>query len=74
MVLLPKEHRYRLATSAFNAKPERTQSPTIMMPFELLKAYEREKEKEFAESFIQMRSLCSMIQNYLTPMLRNYPL
>ena len=52
-VFLPKEHPYRRGTYAFNGKAERTQRPAIMTPFEWLRAYERdkEKEKEFAEMF-----------------------
>jgi hypothetical protein len=47
-VFLPEEHPYRRETSTFNGKPERTQRPAIMTPTEWLRAYEREKEKEFA--------------------------
>ena len=49
---LPEEQPYRRAASAFiNGKQERTQRPPIMKPIEFLRAYEREKEKEFIEMF-----------------------
>ena len=50
-IFLPEQHPYRRAASAFNGKRERTQRPPIMTPTEWLKAYEREKEKEFIEMF-----------------------
>ena len=50
-VFLPEEHPYRGTSSAFNGKRERTQRPPIMKPVEWLRAYEREKEKEFIEIF-----------------------
>ena len=48
-VFLPEEHPYKRAASACNSKRERTQRPLIMKPTEWLRAYEREKEKEFIE-------------------------
>ena len=50
-VFLPEEHPYRRAASAFNGKREGTQRPPIMTPGEWLRAYEREKEKDFIEIF-----------------------
>ena len=50
-VFLPEEQPYRRVESAFNGKRERTQRPPIMTPAEWLRAYEREKEKEFIEMF-----------------------
>lgn len=48
-VFLSEEHRR--ATSTFNGKLERTQRIAILTPVEWLRAYEREKEEEFAEMF-----------------------
>ena len=50
-IFLPEQHPYRRAASTFNGKRERTQRPPIMTPAEWLRAYEREKEKEFTEMF-----------------------
>ena len=50
-VFLPEEHPYRRETYYFNGKWERTQRPPIMTPDDCLRAYEREKEKEFIEMF-----------------------
>ena len=50
-IFLPEQHPYRRATSAFNGKRERTQRPPITTPTERLRAYEREKEKDFIEMF-----------------------
>ena len=50
-VFLLEEHPYRKETSTFNGKLERTHRPPIMTLAEWLRAYEREKEKEFIEMF-----------------------
>ena len=50
-VFLPEEHPYKRVESTFNGKRERTQRPPITTLVEWLRAYEREKEKEFIEIF-----------------------
>ena len=50
-VFLQEEHTYRIATFTFNGKLERTQRPPITTLAEWLRAYEREKDKEFIEMF-----------------------
>ena len=50
-VFVPEEHPYKRAASTFNGKRERTQRPPIITPVEWLRAYERDKEKEFIEIF-----------------------
>ena len=50
-VFLPENHPYRIASSAFNGKLERTQTFKIMTPTYSLRAYDREKEKKIADMF-----------------------
>ena len=50
-IFLLEQHPYRRATFTFNGKQERTQRLPIMTPAEWLRAYEREKEKEFIKMF-----------------------
>ena len=50
-VFLLEEHPYTRETSSFNGKLEITQRHAIMTPTKWLRAYEREKEQEFATMF-----------------------
>ena len=50
-VFLLEEHPYGRASYSFKGKRERTQRPPITTPAEWLRAYDREKEKEFIEMF-----------------------
>jgi hypothetical protein len=51
MVFLPEDHPYKIATSDFNGKLERTQRPEIMTPLDWNRAYDTKKENEMAELF-----------------------
>ena len=50
-VFLLENHSYRRARYAFNGKRERTKNPEIMTLTDWLKAYDKEKEKEYIELF-----------------------
>lgn len=50
-VFLLEEHPYIRVASAFNGKLERIERPAIMTQIEWLRAYEREKDKDFLEMF-----------------------
>jgi hypothetical protein len=73
-VFLQEDHPYRRVASTFNGKPERTQRLEIMTPIDWNRHMIQRRRRIWNNCLIQMGNLCSMILNFLTPMLRKFSL